>query len=169
MADGVYQGLTRVTAPVDRVAATVRVPAGTLWVPADQPDFAVAAALLEPDAPDSLFAWGLLSTLLETREYIEPRVLEPLVREMLAAEPETAAAWKAALEDPDFAADPRARWAWWYRRTPYFAAQEPAYPVLRAVVRPVLETVPWPALPPGAGPPPAPAPAPPPAAGGRRG
>jgi Zinc carboxypeptidase len=112
-----YQGLTAVTARVERRAEAVAMPAGALWVPADQPDFQVAVQLLEPEAPDSLFAWGMLSTVLERKEYIEPRVLEGLARDLLA-DPAVAAEWRAALADPAFAADPQARWLWWYRRTP---------------------------------------------------
>ena len=37
--------------------------------------------LLEPESPDSLLAWGLLSTLFEQKEYIAPQVLEALVLE----------------------------------------------------------------------------------------
>lgn len=114
-----YQGLTAVTADVERRAERVALPAGSLWVPADQPDFELAVQLLEPEAPDSLFAWGLLSTVLERKEYIAPQVLEGLARELLA-QPAVAAEWRRALADEAFAADPEARRLWWYRRTPYW-------------------------------------------------
>ena len=135
-ADTSYQGLVRVAAEVERRPARMRVPAGTLWVPADQPAFDVAIHLFEPDAPDSLFAWGLLSTVTERKEYIEARVLEPLVRELLASAPGLAAEWAAALEDEAFAADPQARWEWWYRRTPYWDATVGRLPVVRVLERP---------------------------------
>ena len=117
-----YQGLTAVTATVERAAERVTYPAGSLWVAADQPDFEVAVQLLEPEAPDSLFAWGLLSTVLERKEYIDVRGLEKLAQELLAdpAHPEIAAEWRRALADETFAADAQARWLWWYRRTPYW-------------------------------------------------
>jgi hypothetical protein len=126
-----YQGLTRVEGAVARAAERVTVPAGALWVPADQPDFEVAVQLLEPEAPDSLFAWGLLSTALERKEYIDSGVLEGLAREMLAHDPSLAAAWAAALEDPAFAGDRQARWLWWFRRTPYWDGTVGRLPVLR--------------------------------------
>jgi len=110
---------------------TLSVPAGALWVPADQPDFEVAVQLFEPEAPDSLFAWGLLSTALERKEYIDSGVLEDLVREMLASDPALAAEWAAALEDPAFAADRQARWLWWFRRMPYWDGTVGRLPVLR--------------------------------------
>jgi hypothetical protein len=130
-----YQGLTQVKAKVDRQKERRSLPAGTLWVPADQPDFEVAVQLLEPDAPDSLFAWGLLSTVVEQKEYIDVRVLEGLVQEMIK-DPQTAAAWKEALKDEKFAADLLARVQWWYRRTPYWDETVGLMPVFRAMTAP---------------------------------
>ena len=77
-------------------------PAGALWVPADQPDFEVAVHLLEPDAPDSLLAWGFLSGIFERKEWIDGPELERMATELLK-DPKLAAEWKAALADPAFA------------------------------------------------------------------
>ena len=137
-----YQGLTRVTAQVSRTTEKRRVPAGALWVPADQPDFEVAVQLLEPEAPDSLLSWGLLSTVFEGKEFIEPRVLEGLATEMLK-DPKTAAEWQAALQDPKFAADTNARYQWWFRRTPYWDATIGLLPYFRVMQAPKLTTRPW--------------------------
>jgi hypothetical protein len=126
-----YQGLTRVQGSVVRAAEPVTAPAGSIWIPADQPDFEIAAQLLEPEAPDSLFAWGLLSTALERKEYIDPGVLEGLARRMLDDHPAIAEEWRRALEDPAFAADSGARWLWWYRQTPYWDDSVGRLPVLR--------------------------------------
>ncbi len=140
-----YQGTHRATSlAVEREAGTRTVPAGSLWVPADQPDFAVAVQLFEPEAPDSLFSWGLLSAVTERKEYIDPRVLERLVREMLA-DGAVRASWEAALAaDPALAGDARARWAWWYRQTPHWDDTVGLLPVLRVTRVPAgLATVPW--------------------------
>jgi hypothetical protein len=126
-----YQGLTGVSATVARGIEERTVPAGTLWIGADQPDFEVAVQLLEPDCPESLFAWGELSTVLEGREYIDGRTLEALATTMLG-DPAVRAEWRHALEDEAFAGDPRARYQWWYRRTEYYRVQEIGLlPVLR--------------------------------------
>jgi hypothetical protein len=134
-----YQGRHRLDeVTVSRTTETVQVPPGALWVGADQADFPLVVALLEPDAPDSLLRWGVVSSLFERNEYIEPRVLEPLVREMLELE-EHRAAWEAAVAaDPELEGNPGARWMWWYQRTPYWDAHVGRYPVLR------LDTVPAP-------------------------
>jgi len=137
-----YQGLTRVTAKVERTAGRRAVPAGALWIPADQPDFELAVQLLEPEAPDSLLSWGLLSSLFEGKEYIDPRVLEGLTAEMLK-DPKTAADWAAALKDEKFAADGNARYQWWYRRTPYWDERIGLLPYFRVMKAPSLDTRPW--------------------------
>lgn len=143
-AESSYQGLVGVEAEVERRPARMRVPAGTLWVPADQPGFDVAIHLFEPDAPDSLFAWGLLSSVTEQKEYIEPRVLDPIVREMLASDEALASEWAAALEEEAFASDWQARWIWWHRRTPYWDSTVGRLPVVRVMARPAkLATEPW--------------------------
>ena len=56
---------------------------------------------------------------------------------------ETAAAWQRALEDEAFAADARARYTWWYRRTPYWDATVGRLPVMRLMAPAPLRTEPW--------------------------
>jgi len=144
LADASYQGRVMVTSfDVERTTEHRSVPAGSLWVPADQPLFEIAIQSFEPEAPDSLLRWGLLHSVFERKEYIDLRTLEPLAREMLA-DPAVAAAWKAALSDPAFAGDTRARWLWWYRRTPYWDEQVGLLPALR-----VMSDLPLPLAPTG--------------------
>jgi len=137
-----YQGLTRLTARVERAVERRRIPAGALWVPADQPDFEVAVQLLEPEAPDSLLSWGLLSSLFEGKEYADPRVLEGLAADLLK-DPKIVAEWRAALKDEKLAADPQARYQWWFRRTPYWDATIGLLPYFRVMKAPALSTRPW--------------------------
>jgi hypothetical protein len=115
-----YQGQIAVTSVrVERKPETRTIPAGSLWIPADQPDFEVAAQLLEPEAPDSLLAWGLLSGVFEVKESIDPPTLHE--RALHADDdPALAAEWRKALSDPAFAKNPEARSRWWHRHTPYW-------------------------------------------------
>jgi len=108
-------------------------PAGSVVVPLDQRGANVAIELLEPQAPDSMLRWGYLDAIFEPKEYGEPRVLEKLARDMLAADPALKAAFERKLhDDPAFAADPRARLMYFFERSPWYAAQHVgAYPVLR--------------------------------------
>ena len=141
-ADFTYQGRTAVQFTTERAKERRQVPAGALWVPADQPDFEVAVQLLEPDAPDSLAAWGILSSVFERKEYIEPRVLEAWAEERLR-DPETATAWEEALRDEAFAKDRGARFNWWYRRHPSWDPTLGLYPVFRVLHPPRLATEHW--------------------------
>ena len=70
-----------------------KVPAGSLWIPADQPDFEVAVQLFEPEAPDSLLRWGELSSIFEMKTYIGIDKLEELAGRMLEDEA-VRAAWE---------------------------------------------------------------------------
>jgi hypothetical protein len=138
-----YQGLTLTSIDVERSPGRQHVPKGALWIPADQPDFGVAVQLLEPEAPDSLVSWGLLSIVMERKEYIDSRKLEELAPEMLRDQA-TREAWEKALEDETFAANATARWTWWYRRTKYWDGTVGLLPVLRVMAAPTVSTEPWP-------------------------
>jgi hypothetical protein len=126
-----YQGRMRVEAKIARGVETRSVPAGSLYVPLDTPLAPVAMHLLEPESPDSLFAWGFFSSIFEMKEYIDARVLDPLVRAMLSKDPKLAAEWKAKLADPAFAADSTARYRYWYSKTPYWDETLGLVPVYR--------------------------------------
>ena len=102
------------------------------FVPIAQPKARLVMALLEPEAPDSLAAWGFFPTAFEAKEYMEPYVAERVAREMLTQDPELAAQFKRRLEeDGAFAADPKARLDFFYRRHPSWDSRYNLYPVLR--------------------------------------
>ena len=115
------------------VQRTVTLPPGTAIVPMNQRAANVAINLLEPQAPDSLLHWGYLNAVFEAKEYAEPRVLENLARRMLAKDPALKAAFERKLrDDKAFAASPSARLNFFFKRSPWWAAQDVgAYPVLR--------------------------------------
>jgi hypothetical protein len=101
-------------------------------VPIAQPNARVLIALLEPKSPDSLVAWGFFNSAFEWKEYMEPYVAEQVAEEMLAKDPQLAAAFKARLaEDPAFAASPAARLDFFYRRHPSYDERLNLYPVYR--------------------------------------
>lgn len=139
-----YQGAVLIEKfTVTRALERRAIPTGALWVPADQPDFEVAAQLLEPEAPDSVLRWGIVNTVFERKNYIDPDLLEGLARAMIV-DPEVAAAWENALEDEAFAADRSARYLWWYRRTPYWDEQVGLLPAFRVVTAVPMALAPWP-------------------------
>ena len=108
------------------------VPAGSLFVPIAQPLARVAIALLEPQAPDSLLAWGLFNNHFEAKEYMEAYVAEAVAREMMARDPALKAEFERRVaDDAAFAADAQARLAFFHRRHSSWDEQLNLYPVLR--------------------------------------
>ena len=111
-------------------------PAGSVRVPSDQPLGLLAAAMLEPESPDSLLAWNFYPEILQRTEYIEGYVIAPLAERMLAADAKLKAEFEAKLAaDPKFAADGNARLGWFYERTPYYDERFLLYPVGRELKR----------------------------------
>jgi hypothetical protein len=95
------------------------VAAGALFVPSAQAKARLVAALLEPQAPDSLGYWGLFTTAFEKKEYMEDYVAEDVARQMMAADPALAAEFKRRLEsDSEFAKSKSERLAFFHRRSP---------------------------------------------------
>lgn len=107
-------------------------PAGSVRVPSGQPLGLLAAAMLEPESGDSLLHWNFFPEILQRTEYIEGYVIAPLAERMLAANPALRRAFEAKVRaDRKFAADPDARLAWFYERTPYYDERYLLYPIGR--------------------------------------
>lgn len=107
-------------------------PPGSVRVPTDQPLGDIVVLLLEPQSNESFFAWGMFPEVMSRVEYIEPYAIAPLAERMLAADPALKAAFEAKLAaEPVFAADPQARLAWFYERTPFYDERYLLYPVAR--------------------------------------
>jgi hypothetical protein len=111
-------------------------PAGSVIVPLDQPDAKVAIHLLEPEAADSLVSWGFFNAIFEQKEYVEHYVAEALAGRMLEADPALADEFEAKIRtDRAFAADPKARLDFFYKRSPYWDDRINVYPIAR-ITRP---------------------------------
>ncbi|MFC4727946.1 M14 family zinc carboxypeptidase [Coralloluteibacterium thermophilus] len=107
------------------------VPAGSLYVPIAQPRARLVMELLEPQAPDSLAAWGDFNIAFERKEYMEAYVAEDVAREMLE-DPAVRREFETRLaEDPEFAASPSARLEFFYRRHSSWDERLNLYPVFR--------------------------------------
>lgn len=131
------EGHQRATVAGQWAPATVDVPAGALFVPIAQPKARLVMTILEPQASDSMAAWGMFNNAFERKEYMEGYVAEEQARLMLARDPALKAAFEQKLkDDPDFAKSPRARLDFFYRRHPAWDAGYNRYPVLRTDVAP---------------------------------
>lgn len=131
------EGHQRLTASGEWKPEVRDVAAGALFVPIAQPKARLAMALLEPQAPDALAAWGEFNNAFERKEYMEDYVAEEVAREMLAADPKLKAAFEQKLtSDPTFAKDPQARLEFFYRRHSSWDDSYRLYPVLRIATVP---------------------------------
>lgn len=110
---------------------------GTLFVPIAQAKARLVMALLEPEAPDSLAAWGEFNNAFEQKEYMEDYVAEEVARDQLAADAGLAAEFAGKVrDDPGFAKDPQARLQFFARRHASWDERLNLYPVLRTSGRP---------------------------------
>jgi hypothetical protein len=110
---------------------------GSLFVPIAQPKARLVMALLEPQAPDSLLAWGVFNNAFERKEYMEEYVAEDVAREQMAADPLLAAEFRKRVEtDEAFATNPHARLEFFARRHSSWDERFNLYPVMRTNVAP---------------------------------
>jgi hypothetical protein len=135
-----YEGRSLPAYRVVPVTEKCLFPAGTVYVPMGNPLGKLIMHLLEPEAPDALVAWGGMNTIFEDREYFESYVMEPLAQSMLENDRELADVFAQKLtSDSTFAANPRARLAWFYQRSPYFDQEKNRYPIWRMTSHRPLE------------------------------
>lgn len=128
----VYDTRVRMAGETVHQMRSVTMPAGSLRVPYDQPRGLLAAALLEPEAVDSVFAWGFFHRLAEPRGSLERYNALPMAEALLAADAELERTFMTWLADnPEQAANPQARLDWLLTRTPYDNTDLPAYPIGR--------------------------------------
>ncbi|PWF45061.1 M14 family metallopeptidase [Massilia glaciei] len=116
---------------------TRKVGKGALYVPIAQPKSRLVMSIFEPQAPDSMLAWGVFNNAFERKEYMEEYVAEDVAREQMAADPALAAAFKRKVEtEPEFAKNGHARLEFFARRHSSWDERFNLYPVLRANVAP---------------------------------
>ena len=131
-AAGSVEGHQRATLAGAWKPETQDIAAGALFVPIAQPRARLVMALLEPQAPDALAAWGGFNNAFERKEYMEDYVAEEVAREMLAADKALKAAFEQRLkDDAGFAKSPQARLEFFARRHSSWDGRYNLYPVVR--------------------------------------
>ena len=108
---------------------------GTLFVSIAQPKARLVMALLEPQAPDALAAWGEFNNAFERKEYMEDYVAEEVAREMLK-DPKVKAEFDEALKNEAFAKDPNARLNFFAQKHSSWDERFNLYPVYRTDAAP---------------------------------
>ncbi|MFN0033460.1 MAG: M14 family zinc carboxypeptidase [Saprospiraceae bacterium] len=87
---------------------------------------------LEPNAPDSWFAWNFFEPVLMQKEYFSAYVFEDLAAQFLKENPSAKAELEAKrAAEPEFAADASAQLDWVYRHSPWYEPTHKMYPVAR--------------------------------------
>ncbi|WP_306391231.1 M14 family metallopeptidase [Telluria beijingensis] len=137
LAAGSVEGHQRLTVEGKWTPETRAVAPGSLFVPIAQAKARLVVAMLEPQAADSLLAWGAFNTAFERKEYMEDYVAEDVAREQMAADPAVAKAFRERLDsDPAFAKNPQARLEFFAKRHTSYDERLNLYPVLRANTAP---------------------------------
>lgn len=134
---GSFESHQRLTLEGSWKSETRDVQRGALFVPIAQPKARLVMAMLEPQAPDSLLAWGMFNNAFERKEYMEEYVAEDVAREQMAADPALAAEFKRRLDsDAAFAKNAHARLEFFARRHASWDERFNLYPVMRTNVAP---------------------------------
>jgi hypothetical protein len=105
---------------------------GDLLIRTDQDANRYLMETLEPNAPDSWFAWNFFEPILMQKEYFSAYVFEDLAAQFLQENPAVRAELDAKrAAEPAFAADAQAQLDWVYRRSPWYEPTHRMYPVAR--------------------------------------
>lgn len=132
-----FEGRMRATVTGEWRSEPCNADAGWLFVPIAQPLARLIVAILEPQGPDSLVAWGYFNASFEQKEQLEPYVAEMIGRDVLAANPALRAEFEQRLKsDAAFAADPSARLEFFWRHHASWDHAYNRYPVIRVASRP---------------------------------
>lgn len=117
---------------VEKTTKTRQFYAGDYVVFADQPINRYIVETLEPQAPDSYFAWNFFDGILMQKEYFSDYVFEDLAAQYLKENPDLKARLeKKKLDDPEFAKDAGAQLEFVYKNSPHYEPTHQLYPVGR--------------------------------------
>lgn len=129
-----FEGRVPVTGTPVAERRLERFPARSVRVPVKPPFGDLICALLEPASADSFFSWGFFLEIIQTTEYVEGYIMEPMAEKMLADDPALALEFERKLqEDEEFRDSPTDRLLWFYRRTPFYDDRAGLYPVAREI------------------------------------
>ena len=132
-----YEGVQIPYYNADKISVKKTIRPGDVYVPVSSEESRLVLQLLEPLAEDSIVKWGFVNTIFEQKEYYEKYAMEPLAQKMLNEDESLKKEFEERLKnDPEFAANPKARLNFFYERSPYWDKQQDQYPVLR-VIKPI--------------------------------
>jgi hypothetical protein len=110
----------------------VQIRRGDWLIPLTQSNHKFLAAVLEPRAPDSYFAWNFFDAVLQQKEGYSDYVWEDKAQEILDSRPELKASFMAKkTADKAFAGDAWAQLSYIYHHSSYYEQSHNRYPVYR--------------------------------------
>lgn len=105
---------------------------GDYVVPTDQEQLRYLIETLEPQGPDSYFAWNFFDSILSRKEYYSGYIFEDEAYEMLQKDPKLKVAFeKAKSTDEKLAASGRLQLDWIHKNSPYYEKTHMRYPIGR--------------------------------------
>ncbi len=114
------------------VSETMHMPAGSYYVPMNQPRARIIMAMLHPEAPDALVRWGFMDAIFERmgRIGVAEYISVPIATKLATDRPDLWKEFDAKVKsDPAFAADSDARLKWWTARSNYQPTAANKYPI----------------------------------------
>lgn len=117
---------------VDKKEEKIKVYKGDYRVKTDQIKNKFLTATLEPQAPDSYFAWNFFDAILMQKEYFSAYVFEELAEEVLKKDSSLRKAFeKKKQEDKEFRESSYQQLDFIYKRSPYYENTYRRYPIFR--------------------------------------
>jgi len=117
---------------ISQKPVNLKVYEGDYIVYTDQTSNNYIMATLEPQHPDSFFAWNFTDGILMQKEHFSPYVFEDLAATILKKDVGLKAAFESKKRsDTEFAENAKAQLNWIYERSPYYEESYKRYPVAR--------------------------------------
>ncbi|MDG1332574.1 MAG: M14 family zinc carboxypeptidase [Crocinitomicaceae bacterium] len=107
---------------------------GDLLVPTNQRNRRFIVSVLEPEMPDSYFAWNFFDSYVQQKEYFSSYVFEDKAVELLAADPELKKSFEAKkAADKDFRENAYAQLYFIYQHSEFYEPTHNLLPLFRIV------------------------------------
>ena len=105
---------------------------GDVVIPVNQIKNRYIVEVLEPQGPDSFFAWNFMDGIMMQKEYFSSYVFEETALKLLEKDSDLKEAFEQKKEaDADFAGNGRAQLNFIYERSPYYEKSYKRYPIAR--------------------------------------
>ena len=117
---------------VDKKRQQIALRKGDYLIPVNQQSNRYIVETLEPQGPDSFFAWNFFDAILQQKEHFSAYVFEDIAANLLEENPDLKKKLEAQKKaDAAFAADGQAQLEFIYQNSPHYEKAHLRYPVFR--------------------------------------